>query len=177
MDRTDRRSEGEAGIHPRCTEIERSAGGVVIDRNEVVVVVPRRRAADGSKVLGLPKGHVDPCETALAAAIREVREEAGVEVQHVAPLGEVRYCYRSDRREVAKIVVFHLFRYLEGDPANHDEEIEEAFWMPLQEAAHALTYDGERQILERAMMLVGASPGAPPASPMCHRLPDQTEDR
>jgi hypothetical protein len=52
--------------------VEFSAGGVVVRDGEVVVIVPVKRAADGSRVLGLPKGHVDPGETELEAAARRV---------------------------------------------------------------------------------------------------------
>jgi 8-oxo-dGTP pyrophosphatase MutT (NUDIX family) len=130
---------------------ERSAGGVVVHGEQVLVIVPTRRAADGSAVLGLPKGHIDPGEDALAAAIREVREEGGVEVELVADLGEVRYWYSRGGRAVPKAVVFYLFRYLAGDPADHDEEIEEARWMTLAEAQTALTYAGEREMIDRAL--------------------------
>src|SRR5580693_106774 len=70
---------------------EFSAGGVVVRDGQVVVIVPTRRAADGSRVLALPKGHVDPGETAIEAAAREVREETGVVAEPVAELGESRY--------------------------------------------------------------------------------------
>lgn len=130
---------------------ERSAGGVVVRGQDVLVIVPTRRAADGSAVLGLPKGHIDPGEDALAAAVREVREEAGVEVELVRELGEVRYWYTRDGRAVRKAVLFFLFRYVGGDPADHDDEVQEARWMGLAEASAALTYDGEREIVARAL--------------------------
>jgi 8-oxo-dGTP pyrophosphatase MutT (NUDIX family) len=133
----------------RSTE-ERSAGGVVVRDGQVLVIVPTRRAADGSRVLGLPKGHADAGESELQAAIREVREEAGVEVELVAELGEVRYWYSRGGRAVAKSVIFYLFNYVSGDPADHDDEVEEARWMALGEARRALTYAGEREIVGRA---------------------------
>ena len=110
----------------------------------------KRRAADGSRVLGLPKGHIDPGETQLQAAVREVREETGVEVELVQELGEVRYWYSRHGRAVPKAVVFYLFHYVSGDPADHDEEIEEARWLELGEAQRAITYAGEREIVARA---------------------------
>jgi 8-oxo-dGTP pyrophosphatase MutT (NUDIX family) len=138
---------------PRLPAIpqERSAGGVVVRGEQVLVIVPRRNAADGSRVLGLPKGHIDPGETPLQAALREVREETGVDAEPVGELGEVRYWYRRHGRSVPKAVVFYLLRYLSGDTADHDDEVEEARWIPLARACAELTYDGERKIVERAL--------------------------
>src|SRR4051794_12352436 len=109
---------------------EFSAGGVVVnDRGECVVIVPARRAADGSKVLALPKGHPDPGETPEAAALREVREETGVQADVVEKLGDVRYWYQRSGRRIAKLVSFFLLRYREGAVADHDHEVEVARWM------------------------------------------------
>jgi 8-oxo-dGTP pyrophosphatase MutT (NUDIX family) len=136
---------------------EISAGGVVVRGGsaladeQVVVIVPTRRAPDGSRVLGLPKGHVDPGETALEAAEREVREETGIVAEPVHELGEARYWYRRDGRTIAKSVSFYLFRYVEGDTDDHDDEVEEARWIGLTEAQTALTHTGEREMVTRAL--------------------------
>jgi 8-oxo-dGTP pyrophosphatase MutT (NUDIX family) len=136
---------------PNAKPGEFSAGGVVVRAGEVVVIVPTRRAADGSRVLALPKGHVDPGETPVQAAAREVREEAGVVAEPVCELGESRYWYRRDGRTISKAVSFYLFRYLRGDTADHDEEVEEARWMGLREAETALSYPAEREMVTRAL--------------------------
>jgi mutator protein MutT len=133
------------------TSTEVSAGGVVVRDGHVAVIVPTRRAASGHKVLALPKGHVDPGETPAQAAQREVREEAGVETELVGELGEVRYWYQRNGRKIAKLVTFFLFEYRSGDVADHDNEVEEARWMPLHEAEQALTYKGEREMVRRAL--------------------------
>jgi 8-oxo-dGTP pyrophosphatase MutT (NUDIX family) len=130
---------------------EFSAGGVVVRGDEVVVIVPTRRAADGSRVLSLPKGHVDPGETPLQAAEREVREETGVVAEPVRELGESRYWYRRDGRTIGKSVHFYLFRYVSGKTADHDEEVEEARWIPLTEAEKKLTYAAEREMVTHAL--------------------------
>jgi 8-oxo-dGTP pyrophosphatase MutT (NUDIX family) len=136
---------------------ELSAGGVVVrgesalEDEQVVVIVPTRRAPDGSRVLALPKGHVDPGETDLEAAEREVREETGIVAEPVHELGEARYWYRRDGRTIAKSVSFYLFRYVEGDTDDHDDEVEEARWIGLTEAQTALTHTGEREMVTRAV--------------------------
>jgi 8-oxo-dGTP pyrophosphatase MutT (NUDIX family) len=130
---------------------ERSAGGVVVRGEEVVVIVPTRRASDGSRVLALPKGHIDPGENALQAAVREVREETGIVGEPVRELGEARYWYRRDGQTIPKSVSFFLFEYVEGDTADHDDEVEEARWIALKDAAGELSHAAEREMVARAV--------------------------
>jgi 8-oxo-dGTP diphosphatase len=130
-------------------QAEFSAGGVVVRGDDVVVIVPTKRGAGG--VLALPKGHPEAGETAEQGAAREVREEAGVSGELVESLGTVAYAYERKGRQIAKRVEFFLFEYREGDPADHDHEVEQARWMPLADAVTALTYPGEREIVARAM--------------------------
>jgi 8-oxo-dGTP pyrophosphatase MutT (NUDIX family) len=144
-------ARGSRRSGPRTPAREFSAGGVVVRSDEVVVIVPTRRAADGSRVLALPKGHVDPGETPLQAAQREVREETGVTAEPVRELGQARYWYRRDGHTIGKTVTFYLFSYLEGDTSEHDEEVEEAFWMPLREAQKRLTHAAEREMVDLAL--------------------------
>ncbi|WP_249010922.1 NUDIX hydrolase [Conexibacter sp. DBS9H8] len=137
---------------------EFSAGGVVYRGDEIVVITPVARAADGTRVLGLPKGHPEAGESLEAAAAREVREEAGVEGELLDRLGEVTYSYERKGRPRRKSVTFFLIRYRAGDPADHDHEIEEARWMDFDAAIGALTYVGEREMVTRARELVRGQP-------------------
>jgi 8-oxo-dGTP pyrophosphatase MutT (NUDIX family) len=116
-----------------------------------VVIVPTRPAADGSKVLALPKGHPEDGESPVDAALREVREEAGVDARLVEPLGDVRYWYTRDGRRIAKVVSFFLLEYLGGEVEDHDFEVEQARWMALEDAARELSYAGEREMAARAL--------------------------
>ncbi len=118
---------------------------------ECVVIVPTRRAADGSKVLALPKGHPEKGESSQEAALREVREEAGVDARVLGRLGEVRYHYQRGGRRIAKRVDFFLLEHTGGSPDDHDHEVEVARWMALADAAQQLTYDGEREMVTRAL--------------------------
>jgi 8-oxo-dGTP pyrophosphatase MutT (NUDIX family) len=130
---------------------EFSAGGVVVRGADCIVIVPTRRAADGSKVLALPKGHPDADESPADAARREVREETGVDADLVEKLGDVRYWYMRGGRRIAKVVSFYLFDYVAGELEDHDHEVERAEWMALDEAARSLTYKGERGMAAAAL--------------------------
>ena len=116
-----------------------------------MVIVPTRLAANGAKVLALPKGHPEEGESPSEAALREVREEAGVVARLVEPLGDVRYWYTREGRRIAKVVSFFLLDYVSGEVDDHDFEVEHARWMPLQDAARELTYAGEREMAARAL--------------------------
>ena len=118
---------------------------------EVVVIVPTRRAADGSRVLALPKGHVDPGETPIQAAEREVREETGMLAEPVCELGQSRYWYRRDGRTIGKSVAFFLFNHLGGDAADHDDEVEEVRWITLEAAQKELSHTAEREMVALAL--------------------------
>jgi 8-oxo-dGTP pyrophosphatase MutT (NUDIX family) len=147
-----RRRAGRAGpAGSQSSPREFSAGGVVVRGEQVVVIVPTRRAADGSRVLALPKGHVDPGETPVQAAEREVREETGIIAEPVCELGESRYWYRRDGRTVGKSVAFFLFSYLGGDTADHDDEVEEVRWIGLEAARTALSHTAERDMVALAL--------------------------
>lgn len=128
-----------------------SAGGVVVRGDDVIVIVPVKRDADGNRVFGLPKGHPDGEETPEQAAQREVLEETGARTRLMEKLGDVHYEYDRRGGPVSKQVSFYRFAYLGGDLADHDHEIERAEWMPLEEAVRSLTYEGEREMVARAL--------------------------
>ena len=129
------------------TEREESYGGVVLRGDEVLVITPTGRP----QVATLPKGGPQDGESPQDTAAREVREETGVEARVVERLGDVRYRYRRGGVRVFKTVGFYLCDYVSGDTADHDHEVEEARWMPLQQARTGLTYPGEREMIERAL--------------------------
>jgi 8-oxo-dGTP pyrophosphatase MutT (NUDIX family) len=128
---------------------EFSAGGVVVRRMRGRPHVAIVRVRD--QIFALPKGHPDGEETPAEAAQREVREETGVEAELVGPLGDVRYHYTRGGQRVSKVVAFFLFRYRSGSLEDHDHEVEEALWIPLEEAPERLTYKGEREMAVAAL--------------------------
>jgi 8-oxo-dGTP pyrophosphatase MutT (NUDIX family) len=107
----------------------------------------------------LPKGLVDEGESPEATAVREVREEAGIETELVAPLERIEYWYVGTERggqrvRYHKFVHFFLLRYLAGDVADHDHEVQEARWFPVGEAAAILAFPSERKVVEQAAGLL-----------------------
>jgi 8-oxo-dGTP pyrophosphatase MutT (NUDIX family) len=127
---------------------EFSAGGVVVRhmRGRPFVAVVRVR----EQILALPKGHPDRGESAAEAARREVREETGIDAELIEKLGDIGYWYARDGQRIRKIVSFFLFRYRSGSVQDHDHEVEEALWIPLDEAPERLAYRGEREMTETA---------------------------
>ena len=126
---------------------EISYGGVVVRDGDVMVIVPRGRR----RVLGLPKGGPIPGETPEQTAAREVREETGITARVSDRLGQVEYSYRRGGRRIDKTVHFYLCRFEAGDTADHDHEVDEARWIPLEQAVTQLTYPAERELAERAL--------------------------
>ena len=131
-------------------EREFSAGGLVVRRFRGRPFLAAVRVKGGT-VLALPKGHIDKGESARDAATREVREETGLEAEPVEKLGDIRYWYSRGGERVLKVVSFFLFRYRAGSVRDHDEEVDSAEWIPLEEAPRLLAYKGEREMAEAAL--------------------------
>jgi 8-oxo-dGTP pyrophosphatase MutT (NUDIX family) len=108
----------------------------------------------------LPKGLVDPGESPEITAIREVREETGIETELISPIDTIEYWYMGsqDNRPVRfhKFVHFFLLRYKAGNVNEHDREVNEAQWVSLEEAKTLLTFKSEREIVEKAEAMIKA---------------------
>ena len=100
----------------------------------------------------LPKGTPNGEEPIEECAMREVREETGLDVRIVRPIGEIEYWFALPRRRVHKIVHFFLMEALGGDTSRHDHEYEEVRWVHVDDARRMLTFDTYREMLERALV-------------------------
>lgn len=110
----------------------------------------------GDRNIRLPKGKPDAGETLEQTALREVREETGLEARVTGPLGSVSYTYAEGADKVSKLVHFFLMEHAGGDPAARDGELERVLWCPLAKAAERLTYQHERDVVGRARQLLEA---------------------
>lgn len=135
---------------------EFSAGGVLVRRFRgkwwVAAIRPGGRP-DG--VWALPKGNIGRDEDPEATAVREVAEETGIEADSDGKLGDVRYVYTRGGQRIFKVVSFYLLRYRRGRiddvPEEFRREVDEARWLPLEDAPRLLSYRGEREIAAKAL--------------------------
>ncbi len=148
-----------AKIRPRRripTQREVSAGGVVYrgTGEDIEVVLASRRTRRGDLAWGLAKGGIEPGESREDAAVREVREETGLDATIEADLGDTKYIYVWEDVRIRKRVHFFLMRHVGGDVDDRDDEMEEIRWFPLERALKRAAYRGEREVLARAAELL-----------------------
>ena len=160
-------------------EREFSAGGVVLRKMRgrwfIAVIEPHMdRPKKTNKVttrkrppqlVALPKGAIDKGEKPEQTALREVREETGVQAELIAKLADIKYFYVrnwGDHSRVFKIVSFYLLLYRSGRLGKISPEmrieVHKAYWLALEEATKILSYDGEREVVQSAQRYVKAHP-------------------
>lgn len=140
--------------------IERSAGGVVVRAiaGEPHILVIR----DPYQNWGLPKGHLENGERSGEAAVREVREETGLEDLALGEeLATIDWYFRAGGKLVHKFCAFYLMTSQQGEPTPEKAEgITECVWLPLPEAAARISYDNARDVVNAAReVLGGGQPG------------------
>lgn len=139
------------------TKLQFSAGGVAFRERDGRIEIVLISVGDDGR-WQLPKGLIDKGETTEAAAVREVREEAGVECEPVERIDKVDYWYNwtenGERFRYHKFVYFYLLGYKSGDVADHDQEVNEARWVEVNDAIDMLAFDSERKIVEQAKKIL-----------------------
>jgi 8-oxo-dGTP pyrophosphatase MutT (NUDIX family) len=136
---------------------EVSAGGLVLRRRETgydALLIGRGTP----RIWTLPKGHVEARESNEQAALREVREETGCWGEILTRLSEISYWFYVGKAKHKKSVTFYLMRYVSGDTANHDHEVDEARWFDAATARKALKYVNEKRLVDMGLEFVAADP-------------------
>jgi 8-oxo-dGTP pyrophosphatase MutT (NUDIX family) len=136
-----------------------SAGGVAFRYGNtglevaLILVGPQRRWQ-------LPKGIVDQGETPEITAVREVREEAGIDTELLRSLETIEYWYVGSRGKQRvrfhKFVHFFLLAYKAGDVCGHDREVHGARWVAIAEAQELLAFKSERKVVAKAAAMIAA---------------------
>lgn len=153
------------GAARRKTRNEHSSGGVVISiRNgaaHVALIATRNKTR-----WGLPKGAVTTGETSEAAALREVREETGIEARIVRMLDTIEYFFRAGDTLIQKTVDFYLMDYVAGELEPQLSEVDDVEWVELISSLKRASFESERKLLEMVVSsMTPASPGQPSSLP------------
>ena len=129
-----------------------SAGGVVLaeTRPDAPVALVAHRSARGSLQWTLPKGAREEGETVAETALREVREETGLEAELIGPLDTIDYWFvwAPERTRYHKFVHYFLMRFAGGDFSQRDHEMEDAAWFEPDEARRRMAFANERKLLD-----------------------------
>lgn len=140
-----------------ASERELSAGGVVVRCLDGVRHVLLIRDPYGH--WGLPKGHLERDEDPATAALREVREETGLESLELgSSLGTIDWYFRRGDALVHKYCTFYLMRSRDGDPSPQTTEgITECRWLPLDEAMRQISYENTKSVLREVARVLETS--------------------
>jgi 8-oxo-dGTP pyrophosphatase MutT (NUDIX family) len=142
----------------------------------VEIVVGRRRRDRDLVTWTLPKGTPDPGETTEQTALREVREETGLDVRITAPFDSIHYTFVQGGTRIHKTVHYFLMEPTGGDLGRHDHEFDDVRWIGLHDATGVLTFPTERALVDKAIRALEPGAAVPDASPDPRvadgRLPD-----
>ena len=132
-----------------------SSGGVLFRKSDEVFEVALV-SIRGSRVWSLPKGIIERDEDQETTAAREVMEETGLKGEILEKIGQIAYWYflKGKTVKVHKTVHYFLKRYISGSTDDHDAEVDEASWVPLDDAVNRLKYGGEKEIMFKAKNMI-----------------------
>ena len=130
---------------------EFSAGGIVFNDKGQVLVTEHSQ----NKHWSFPKGLIDPGQTTKEAALREVREEGGVEAEIIDTVGYSKYVYTLNNEKIFKVVTFFLMKYVSGDIKDHDWEVSDIGWFEPDDALKKLSFSQDKTLLKKALEIYG----------------------
>jgi 8-oxo-dGTP diphosphatase len=139
---------------------EFSAGGVVYKKENgavfILLINPKGpNYGPATNKWSFPKGGLEEGESKEEVAVREVREEGGINAKITKSLGYIKFFRHSPRiGNALKFVDFWLMEYISGDPNDHDKEIAEAKWFPMEDVEQTLAWPTDKEIFERAKKIL-----------------------
>ena len=134
----------------RKTRNEHSSGGAVIDLRDGTPYVAMI-ATRGRSRWGLPKGAVFAGETSEQAAVREVKEETGLDAEIIGLLDTIEYFFRAGDTLIRKSVDFYLMHHLGGTMTPQLSEVDDVEWVELSKGIERASFDSERKLLSSAL--------------------------
>ncbi|MFH1971733.1 MAG: NUDIX domain-containing protein [Patescibacteria group bacterium] len=105
----------------------------------------------------LPKGQIDKGEKAIETALREVKEEGGVETKVIEKIDSSSYFYVFENTKYFKTVTYFLMEIIKKTKEGHDQEIDEVSFQEFDKAYELLTFKGDKNILKKAKELLESS--------------------
>jgi len=137
---------------------EVSAGGLVIDSTGTKgLLIGRIDLKDQSReklLWSLPKGHIEAGESPEQAAIREVKEETGIDSEISKSLGVIDFWFMAGGKRIHKTVHHFLFKETGGKIAPQVSEVDDVRWFPLEEIVEKLAYPDEKKLIARSKDLI-----------------------
>ena len=122
---------------------EKSCGCIILDNDKVLLI----EQVDGN--WGFPKGHIEPNETEVETAIREVKEETNVDVEiEEGKRYTIEYITNRGKR---KQVVFFIAKNISGEIKAQESEINNIKWFGFEDALQKITYDNTKILFKKIL--------------------------
>ena len=133
---------------------EFSAGGIVFNSQHQVLLINNAAMKDPKKSYwGFPKGNIEEKESSKDAAIREVKEETGIEAEIVEKLGDHKYVFTFEGEKIFKVVILFLMQAKNGEIKIQQAELLGAEWFDSEEALQKLSFSADKTLLKKALEL------------------------
>lgn len=148
----------------RITSMKRefSAGGIIFRKNQdqevEILLINNAAMKDPSKSYwGFPKGHIEGKESSEEAALREVKEETGLEVKIIKKIGDSKYVFSHNGEKIFKMVIMFLMKVVGGELKFQEQELLGAEWFVSDIAMKKISFGNDKTLLKKALEIIFSS--------------------
>ncbi len=135
---------------------EFSAGGIVFNKDGQFLLIKNMAMRDPNKSYwGFPKGHLNESESSKEAALREVKEEVGIEAEVMEKVGQSSYIFQANEEKVFKIVTMFLMKAKKDTISIQAAEIQEARWVDSSRVLDLLSFSNDKKLFQKALEIYG----------------------